>query len=135
MSRAFLSVLLVAVVVMFASTASAQDACKVGQEQQPVLESNEFFTVESPSTIQFYPDVYFEVVSTKDGTQLVRYGRVVGDQILFAEALECGCSSGCTDSKCDAEPSGGSATCRGGCYEGDGTACVSCQFREKEAIE
>ncbi|MES1240486.1 MAG: hypothetical protein ABUT39_02605 [Acidobacteriota bacterium] len=98
----------------------------------PRLESNEYFEVVSPTKVTFRPGVVFEAVKTSDGRSLLRFNfesLVIGDPVP-APALECRCDypSVCTRNSCKATPSGGSATCDGGCYRADGTACVSCQF-------
>ena len=96
------------------------------------LESNEFFVVKSPTHVVFREGVDFEVVKTPEGRSLIRInfeGLSLADGEAAA-ALECRCQfpTVCTRNSCKETPSGGSATCDGGCYKPDGEACVSCQF-------
>ena len=100
--------------------------------RSPRLESNEFFEVVSPIKVTFRPGVVYEAVKTSDGKALLRFGfegLVIGDPVP-APALECRCEfpTVCTRNSCKVTSTGGSATCDGGCYRPDGTACVSCAF-------
>ncbi|HEX2254653.1 MAG TPA: hypothetical protein VHQ65_15400 [Thermoanaerobaculia bacterium] len=131
MKRTVLSLSVLLVISMITGgVANAESVCKESRAF-PELGQSEYFVAESPTTVKFSPDVYFESVTTKEGNQLIRYGRVVGGEIFFAEEgpIECGCTSGCSGD-CSTTISGGSASCRGGCYESSGNGCVSCEFRE-----
>lgn len=102
-------------------------------EEPPTnLESNEYYTVIDPGEVAIEPGVEFEFVESSTGENMVRYGIQALDEYTFtvAGALYCRCfTEGGCNGDCQVKGSGsGNATCRGGCYRDDGSACVSCRF-------
>jgi len=122
--------LLAAAAPAFAASDCA--ALRAAGTKAPRLESNEFFQVVSPTKISFRPGVQFETVRTAEGKSLVRFSfeTLAVEGATDVQAIECRCQfpDVCTRNSCKVTTTGGSATCDGGCYRPDGTACVSCQF-------
>jgi len=122
------TLLLVLPLLIATSPALAADpTCE--PDRQP-LESNEFFEAHNNNEVTFHEGIYFELVRSSDGESSIRYGFDQDHALKAQNTLTCRCTypNVCSKSSCAASSTGGSATCSGGCYRPNGTACVSCQF-------
>ncbi|MEM7584754.1 MAG: hypothetical protein AAF560_15290 [Acidobacteriota bacterium] len=127
-----------AVATLFLATAvplaAASEQCEAPAEKAEKIESNAFFEVVGANEVKFRDGVEFEIVQDADGVWSVRYGIDLKSesQRTLAGALECDCSGigGCAGECTTGGAGTGGATCRGGCYRDNNTACQSCIFRE-----
>ncbi len=123
--------------ILFLGTAvrceAGQAQCPGSEKMKPVLKSNEYYEVIRANVLKVREGVTFEIVRTAEGKSVLRFnvqddlGGVIDKAATPVPVCGCSFPTVCPINTCAFTQSGDQILCLGGCYQSDGTACVSCR--------